>query len=541
MPAAKWTWPIRGVSAVELEHPTQQIPKASTDEDPAEEGKEFELRVVGPGGKSIPDAEVELRISPQPTADQILKGKFVRPGPYGAIVATDGDGRLVVKLPPAPKSFDVFITIPGYGPYWAGWTSESHAQPIPPLLTAELEAAWSVGGIIVDRDGKPVEGVQIRPSIEFKKRPGLTRQLAIGTRLKTDAAGKWHFDSVPVSMAEVYVEHRSPELQAGPPQIVAQGLWHRPRSGTDQPGCPGSRPDSDGQSHRRVRENRSPGHSVRTKFVNDIREARTGPDGVYRLAGCEPRAARIVVSAKGRATDMKELNIEPGMGPVDFPMKPGGTVRIRVVDEQGKPVPKARIFFQRWRGMFSYFEFDHVSQYADQNGVWVWNEAPLDEFKADICPTDGMELAEQPLIARAEEYVFRTAGSHSSFRAKSSTRKQESRSRSFESSLAFGPAQTQMNWVPGRELFPPPTANTKFADSHGYFAHLIRIEADGYRAAVSRDIKSTEGAISIDFALQSGQERRRESRDSPEPDRGGGQGRPGCRRVTDQHQERRHR
>ena len=58
--------------------------------------------------------------------------------------------------------------------------------------------------------------------------------------------------------------------------------------------------------------------------------------------------------------------------------------------------------------MFKYFEFDHVSQYADENGVWVWNEAPLDEFKADICPPDGMQLELQPLIARAGEYVFRT-------------------------------------------------------------------------------------------------------------------------------------
>ena len=99
------------------------------------------------------------------------------------------------------------------------------------------------------------------------------------------------------------------------------------------------------------------------------------------------------------------------MGPVDFQMKPGGTVRIRVLDEKGNPVPKARIFFQQWRRrFFKYFEFDHVSQYADQNGIWVWNEAPLDEFKADICRPDGMQLPRQPLIARAEEYVFRVPG-----------------------------------------------------------------------------------------------------------------------------------
>ena len=45
--------------------------------------------------------------------------------------------------------------------------------------------------------------MNVIPSVEFKKRPGETQQLAFGTRLKTDAAGKWHFNSVPVSMSEV--------------------------------------------------------------------------------------------------------------------------------------------------------------------------------------------------------------------------------------------------------------------------------------------------------------------------------------------------
>ena len=87
-------------------------------------------------------------------------------------MATDAEGHSWSSFPSAPTDFDVYITTPGYGPYWAGWSSESHAQPIPPRFTAELEAGWSVGGIIVDAEGKPVEGVTVGPSIEFKKRPG---------------------------------------------------------------------------------------------------------------------------------------------------------------------------------------------------------------------------------------------------------------------------------------------------------------------------------------------------------------------------------
>src|SRR4029079_2127998 len=106
--------------------------------------------------------------------------------------------------------------------------------------------------------------------------------------------------------------------------------------------------------------------------------------------------------------DKEEVQIDAEMEPVNFQMKPGGKVRVRVVDQQGNPVPKARIFFQRWRGnFFGYFEFDGVNQYTDEKGVWEWDEAPLDGFQADICPPGGMQLGKQPLLARDEEYVFR--------------------------------------------------------------------------------------------------------------------------------------
>jgi RNA polymerase sigma factor (sigma-70 family) len=469
----------------------------------AKDGKDFELRVVGPSGKPIPAAVVELRTDAVPTVAQIRQGKLVRSESYGAFVATDVEGRIAVELSRAPTYFDAFITIPSYGPYWAGWSSESHTQPIPSQFTAELEAAWSAGGIIVDSQGKPIEGVTIGPAIEYKKRPGDVRQMRGGKDQKTDSAGKWHFDSVPVSTNEVFVEINHPGFRP-----LRRSLT-RGEFGIE----PGREPVAEVVLDRGLMvtgkvtdEAGKPivGARLRTKFLNDIREATTGSDGVYRLAGCEPRTARIVVSAKGRATDMKELRIDSETGPVDFRMKPGGAVRIRVLDQRGNPVPKARIFFQEWRGRFSYFEFDHVGEYADKNGVWVWSEAPLDEFKADICPPDGMTLSEQPLIARAEEYVFRVPDplAVSGQVIDANTRKPI---KAFRVVPGVRSSVTHMNWVPS-ESFSASDGRFQFRASHGYFAHLIRIEADGYQAAVSRDIKSTEGKVTIDFELKKGKD-----------------------------------
>ncbi len=210
-PSDHWSWTAGHGGVLQF---SARADEAAKDE------QTFELLVVGPDGKPVPEASVEIRTSPLPTAEQIAEGKFVRKGPYGAFATTDDQGRLVVKLPRTPKNFDVNITTPGYGPYWAGWSSESHPQPVPARFTAELEAGWSVGGIIVDSEGKPVEGVKVHPSIEFKKRPGDVGQFGIGTTLKTDAAGKWRFDSVPASKREVSVEISHPSFKPHRPKLT---------------------------------------------------------------------------------------------------------------------------------------------------------------------------------------------------------------------------------------------------------------------------------------------------------------------------------
>ena len=99
----------------------------------------FELIVVGPEGQRIPEATVELRIGPSPTAEQIIQGKFLRKGDYGAIVTADSDGRVVVKWPQTTdKCVVARIVVSGYQPYWAAWSSENEPAPVPAKATVTL-------------------------------------------------------------------------------------------------------------------------------------------------------------------------------------------------------------------------------------------------------------------------------------------------------------------------------------------------------------------------------------------------------------------
>jgi beta-lactamase regulating signal transducer with metallopeptidase domain len=490
----------------------EQMPAADETEQTAQDAlgtqgtkateKLFQLLVAGPNGVPIPEASVEFRATPPVTAVQIRVGSFEKQGPYGSFCRTDAEGRLTVSLPPTQARLNVSITKPGFGPYWTGWDSGDHPEEIPERFTAELDAGWSVGGIVVDGDGNPVQRTEVHPYINFKKRPDDMRQLGVGTVFKTDERGAWRFDSVPDSQPAVTVSINHPEFQTIRRPLARADFELRidesPRRTIELNAgltVTGTVTDATGEPIE--------GALVKTQFINEIRQGISDEQGHYRLTGCDSRMARIVVSARGYATDMQEVQVDTDTKAVNFQMQPGGHVRVRVLDENGKGIHRARLLFQRWRGQFKYFEFGHIGQYTDENGVWEWNEAPLDEFKADISRPEGMQLQHQSLIAREQEYIFQpptmlvVSGSVVDAKTKKPVPK--------------------FRVVPGTRNEPGRGTNDWWSTDEGYVAangeysiarrfaaptHMIRIEADGYKVTTSRDIRSDEGKVAIDFELQ---------------------------------------
>ena len=470
------------------------------DEAATEPQHSIRLIIVGPDGKSVPNANVEIRSNPRVTAGQVMVGSHKKDGSYGNYFTASASGELQVSFTKLPGNFNVSIHHPGFGPYWARWQGSSQPGVLPKDFTIELEGGWSVGGVITDNDGNPIADVEVHPSIEYKKNPGDNSQLGVGARAKTDENGRWRFDKVPVSKKEVFVEISHPEFKPLRRSLPRDGfgiaLDETPSTQIELDRglvITGTVTDESGEP--------IDGAVIKTEMVNDLRSTRSGKDGTYQLSGLEERLSRIVIHADGMAMDMKEMHIAPDMEPLNFVMKPGGKIRIRVIDENGNGVHRSRIFFQRWRGRIKYFEFDHVQQYTDRNGIWEWDEAPLDEFAADITRPGGMQLDEQKLLAGQDEYVFLPPKSLviSGSVVDKKTRKPVPSFKVMPGLRNSNPRRG-INWV-RRDAYDAANGKYRITFDENAVGHIVRIEAEGYKVAQSRDFKSTDGAVEYNFEL----------------------------------------
>ncbi len=461
--------------------------------------REFRLQINGPDAKPLSNVQCEIRGISKITAADVLVGRHEKDARYGIQLVTNENGQLHFRRPANLDYLNVFVEAPGYGPYLAEWRTADGSHGIPDTFTMELESAWTATGQVVDESGKPVAGANVSPSVQFRKRPGDERKMGVGTDLTTDADGFWRYEMVPSSKDYVHVSIDYPNY--APSRLILKRAEYEAKPVI----APKTIALTKGLSVTGTvtEENGNPieGALVRTKYLNEIREATTDKDGKYTLTGCEPKLSRIVCSAAGKARELQEVLIDPAMAPVNFTMVPGRHVRIRVLDENGKGVARSRIYFQSWRGHIDYFEFNGVNQYTDDQGVWEWNEAPVDEFEADICREGGMQMQSQPIIAREEEYVFRpprllvvsgkvtdkeTGELIKNFRCVPGGRNE--------------PHQKPENWRLD-ETYKATDGTYTIQRGNDIDAHMVRIEADGYKVAVSRDIESNEGNVELNFEL----------------------------------------
>ncbi len=419
---------------------------------------------------------------------------------------SDAGGTIRVRLPEKdPPYLRLWTTAKGYVTLSASWRNRESKDPVPTEFTFPMRRGVSIGGVVRNEADEPIEGVKLELSLNLEERPqGRVRPPTYGYEVQTGAKGKWRLNDMPKRLARVAFRLTHPDYVSDshyyqtPAPPVARlmdmtGVMVMKKGIT----VAGTITDPDGAAVA--------GATVAQggdRFGRDYPKTTTDNNGRYRFS-CNPGQIVLTVVAQGWAPDLRQFNVQAGLGPVDFQLRKGRTLRVRVVDEDGNRLSGVWVAPDTWRSHRTLHGLG-VPRETNAQGLWVWDWAPDDAVVCDIVKRGYMSLRDQSLTARDEEYPVTL---HRPFEVSGRVVDAESK----EPIKAF-------RIVPGidwdREGRSPSWIRYRAKDgrdgayshefSEPYPKYLLRIEAVGYLPATSRSFLANERKATFDFELKKG-------------------------------------
>ena len=181
--------------------------------------KIIQIHVVDENNKPIENATVFRNHVYAPRGPQRFKIE-------NATFNTDASGTTAINLSGMPQDLRLWVTKNGFVPLHAMWAVQfqSDGDAIPDDFTFVMKRGTEIGGVVVDKMGRPIPevGIEVRDmtvdnSVNPKRPPGnrpiRAYMLADGNAVVTDSQGRWALNNVPSD--EVLLAGRSNESSAG--------------------------------------------------------------------------------------------------------------------------------------------------------------------------------------------------------------------------------------------------------------------------------------------------------------------------------------
>jgi thiol-disulfide isomerase/thioredoxin len=331
------------------------------------------LSVGEPRRVEIVVAEAETGKPLEKATVRVFNG--IRPTPY---VLTDAAGKATVEYPPGgdltldvhtPAHIQQRVTFLGM-------------KPRPATLSLKLrKGTRTVGGIVVDEDGKPVAGATVRFSAYLgapKKSPGIT-ELVCDIDAVTNAEGRWTLKVLDQSPIKLHADPKHPDFayarsDAYPPgshefiartakQVLKRGIMVRGVVRDDQ-----GKPIA-GASVVGVGD---PGRADdRSTLVY------TSKDGGFQMQ-LMPGRNTLTVQAVGRSPDYRQIWLADKPADLAFTLPPGRTVRGRVVDADRQALIGVKLA-AAFDGL-STMSGLRLTAISDESGSFTIHDAPAGSF-----------------------------------------------------------------------------------------------------------------------------------------------------------------
>ncbi len=403
-----------------------QTEKPHTEETPGAEdpsaSRTMVIRVLDEAGKPIPEANVYASIW------------AVDPGskrPPNRNYTANERGEVQVEISQRLRILRLWPSKAGYVPQFVNFAEGTHedGRLLPETYEFRLQPGTRLSGVIVDEEGTPVSDarVQVKVVSDYEYW-GANPQPIVSTWLAedegaavTDKDGRWEIVNAPAPREksdyrfQLMVTHRdfAGDTKYGELQTQQGITTEELRAGTARltldrgVAVTGSITGPDG-------------HPVTEGLVvwNDrpywgqaVNETQIDASGKYETLRLAPGEYPITVLAPGFAPEQRKIRVNAALKAVDFKLQPGHSITIKIVNQQGQPIPEASVQIGEWRGTEAIFNQDHpnvpdsrIPRKADKDGIYRWAWAPTDGVGYRIGAV-GYAMKELTLVAKAEPHT----------------------------------------------------------------------------------------------------------------------------------------
>jgi thiol-disulfide isomerase/thioredoxin len=425
---------------------------------------------------------------------------------------SDPKGQVEVKLPDTLYILRIWAAKHGFVDQFKNWEKDPPAnrQRVPDEFTLRMPTGTVMGGIVTDEDGKPILGAKVAVQ------RGESDWLNLGDETKTDFQGRWMIDTAPpgndfevrvIATHPDYISLRtysdsSFEKPLPVEELRAQTATTVMKRGVRVIGTI-TTPDGKPVAGALAIWGDQPYWEHRPQ-----QEVRADEHGVFRFPPLPPGPMRITVVAKGWMPEMRNIEISKGTPAVGFRLKPGKILRIRFVDPSGAPVSRLLMQIHSWRGAESLYNYEHpnvlesnIPRHPDKNGVYEWTWAPDDAVTYQISAGGDFSAPEATFTADDQEHIF-TVWPPLQIAGRVSDAKTGNPVERFtivpvldtDSNQHYAERQNAKQQGGGRySLEKLDRTNV---------AYRVRVEADGYRCAMSPAFRIGDTKAMYDFRLE---------------------------------------
>jgi beta-lactamase regulating signal transducer with metallopeptidase domain/uncharacterized GH25 family protein len=441
----------------------------------------------------------------------------------------DESGVVVLDTTPPENIgwFSFSVKTPGYAPFYGQWDNWDSNDLPPQQFSVRLKKGKTIGGVVHDEHGKPVEGVKVEFSFPYGP-DGMRVDDGTGcaARGTTDAEGRWTCGYVPLSLFGTkqftlnHSNHKTCQYSIPLSELLPEenGAHNRVmliRKGTAVSGAvrdEEGRPIADAE--------------VYVEFVHMsgtekdcLRQTKTDQDGEYRVDNCPIGPVMVAVESPGYATQAQSCEITEKPEPVDIAMKSQRPLTLRVLDQQGQPIEDASFYVRSWQGC-RWINRKLLSRDSRTgvDGRFTWNSAPRDEMQIETTAPEYMSSKAASVKSTGQEHVFKL---HPALSVSGTVTEKTSGQPIPEFKVIPGIFFTNtphgVHWQP-RNLENHTDGKYATRWRHPYAGYALRVEAEGYLPEVSRKIEISEGTVELDLALEKAtEEHRQEKQDRRRP------------------------